>query len=133
MFTDLLDRLAHQDRQRRQGEAGNDKPGHVGRAGTGHRPGRGGEGGRGGDGQALLLSEGVHGEGHVVDQRRRYSGVAAGCTVSPSVQPWAAWPSGSGKGLQSPLQRFDSARRLPGQRAFPLWRGTAHPAGFPPG
>lgn len=25
---------------------------------------------------------------------------------------WAAWPSGLGKGLQSPVHRFDSGRRL---------------------
>ena len=27
----------------------------------------------------------------------------------------AAWPSGSGKGLQNPLPRFNSGRRLEGQ------------------
>jgi hypothetical protein len=37
------------------------------------------------------------------------------------VQRQAAWPSGPGKGLQSPLQRFDSARRL--RYFFPVETG----------
>ncbi len=34
--------------------------------------------------------------------------------VSCAGNALAAWPSGLGKGLQSPVQRFDSARRLDG-------------------
>ena|ERR1700728_279663 len=39
-----------------------------------------------------------------------------GCTKVPM----AAWPSGLGRGLQSPVRRFDSARRLQGMLAVCL-------------
>ena len=43
----------------------------------------------------------------------------------------ATWPSGLGKGLQNPLQRFDSARRLTGCTFFinePGWWNGIHEA-----
>ena len=61
------------------------------------------------------------GVGRVPGVRRRVltpaSGRAVSCSPGRSLDVWtshalAAWPSGLGKGLQSPAQRFDSARRL---------------------
>ena len=43
----------------------------------------------------------AHGEDSIIPTRR---------VGSPGA--WAAWPSGLGRGLQSPVRRFDSARRL---------------------
>ena len=56
--------------------------------------------------------------GMEIDQRRRYCGCCERLYSKTSGTAQAAWPSGPGKGLQSPLQRFDSARRL--QRFFTL-------------
>jgi hypothetical protein len=46
------------------------------------------------------------------------------CTSLGSLHAVAAWPSGSGKGLQSPLQRFNSARRLHRLRRVPEPKGS---------
>ena len=41
----------------------------------------------------------------------------AAVVVAP-FRTMAAWPSGSGEGLQNPLPRFDSGRRLAGARQY---------------
>ena len=41
---------------------------------------------------------------------------SGGGAVSPPLRFAAAWPSGSGEGLQNPLPRFNSGRRLDGDR-----------------
>ena len=56
----------------------------------------------GGHSRFVAVEAGGQGEG-IVEVRAGYP-AAEGVT--------AAWPSGLGRGLQSPAQRFDSARRL---------------------
>ena len=61
----------------------------------------------------------------------RDSSIPAGRVGSPDAT--AAWPSGLGRGLQSPVRRFDSARRLHaehrGMGAVPTPWGRPHPVG----
>ena len=64
------------------------------------------------DGQSLRSPKGIDSAGHVGDFAPTLHGARVTLYSKLPAKPRAAWPSGPGKGLQSPLQRFDSARRL---------------------
>jgi hypothetical protein len=78
------------------------------------------------------------GEGRGFESRRPLGGAACvgcrpsqgGITAAPKLAPTAEWPSGLGKGLQSPVHGFDSRLRL---HVFDDLRSSSRPCYLPGG